>query len=525
MSSQIYALQWNDTPAGKSILYKSEIIDYCRHFGQNTPELHDFLTRFDFDEWICMELYVDYVYGKTDKKGGVGSDATAYLGIIATSFLSEEGELALRNYLGGKEKFAYPEETPSFLTFDDCPLWMIRVIEKQQQHSAGLFFMPATFWKGASLTSESAGYEKYGVNDSQSWHQWYAEGFGKNYKQNQYWRNRIGQYSPNFLDRETDTVISIGRCPIQYDRWKNRIVFYDYETAEMVYFDLSEPQTRHAVPSPIKNSNDSYFMITPEGYEFYLKDHLLVTDKDFNKLSETPFKAINSFEDEIWKVILDSKGVLVTKKETNEEKRFKYSELKMSSSTYLNTPDMLTILSNSNHSLLFFGSVLSMIDSSFKATNIDINSLFKKESPLYLNGNVQRETVVKISDTVQWFFSPQGVLEMGPDEKPELLNGKLSAITGEGVFYKAVTDDALEGIWYIAGNNRLVFTDRKLETGFVFNLSDQVSVSSEEGDLFYDLFLDAEGHLWYTLSDGRLCKINRIELEAKLKTATAYVSK
>jgi hypothetical protein len=105
MATQTFNLQWDDIPAGKPILSKSEIITYCSHFGQATQELHDFLTRFDFDEWICMELFVDYVYGKTDKKGEVGSDAVQYLSLIATTFLVMRANWRFRNTLGSEKRF------------------------------------------------------------------------------------------------------------------------------------------------------------------------------------------------------------------------------------------------------------------------------------------------------------------------------------------------------------------------------------------------------------------------------------
>jgi hypothetical protein len=44
MATQTFNLQWDDIPAGKPILSKSEIITYCSHFGQATQNL-DFLTR------------------------------------------------------------------------------------------------------------------------------------------------------------------------------------------------------------------------------------------------------------------------------------------------------------------------------------------------------------------------------------------------------------------------------------------------------------------------------------------------
>ncbi|MDR6919804.1 hypothetical protein [Chryseobacterium sp. 2987] len=518
MATQTFNLQWNDIPAGKPILSKSEIIDYCRHFGQATQELQDFLTRFDFDEWICMELFVDYVYGKTDKKGQVGSDAVQYLSLIATTFFSDEGELALQKYLGfGKNGFDYPREGDvSFVTFEDCPLWMVQITGKKKQYSSGIFFMPAVFWKDANMTGESYAYEKYTVKYSK----WYRDPFGKSRLQNEYWLNRIGGYSPNFIDRESGAVIDFEKHHVYFDKWEGRLLFLDNKNQAIVYYRLSEPQKRIELKEIAPVTYDSFIITTQGAYAVYLENQLLITDKSFEKINEAPTKIVNYFEDDYWKVILDNKGVLMTKKQSNEEKRFRYSELKISA--YSNNPKWLSIGVNSNQSVIFFGLNLSIVDSSFNVTNIDLGKVFKKEIPLYLNSIMQNKAMTILSPDRQLLFSGNGVFELGKDEVPKIIQNKLTAITGEGVFYNAVKDDALQGIWFIAGNDRLVFTDGHFEIGYVFNFSEQISDPRFNMYRHCNMFLDHEQNLWYSLLNGKLHKINRKELETRLKKAIPY---
>lgn len=518
MATQTFNLQWDDIPAGKPILSKSEIITYCSHFGQATQELHDFLTRFDFDEWICMELFVDYVYGKTDKKGEVGSDAVQYLSLIATTFFSDEGELALQKYLGfGKKDFEYPNDTyATFLTFEDCPLWMVQITGKKKQYSSGIFFMPAVFWKDANMTDESYGYEKYTVKSRK----WYRDPFGKNWLQNEYWRNRIGSYSPNFINRESDVVIDFENHDLYFDKWENRVLFFDHQKQAIVYYSLSEPQKRFEVKEITPIFYDSFIIPTQNAYAVYQKDQLVIADKNFGKTTETATKIVNCFEDDYWKVTLDNKGVLMIKKETNEEKRFRYSQLKMS--TYSNDPRFMSICANGNQSVIFFGLNLSIVDSSFNITNIELGKVFKKEIPLYLKGIAQNKAMAILSPDRQLLFSDDGVFELGKDEVPKIIQNKLTAITGEGVFYNAIKDDALQGIWFITGNDRLVFTDEHFEKGYVFNFSEQISDPQFNMYRCCNMFLDHEQNLWYSLLNGKLYKINRKELEIKLKTAVPY---
>lgn len=517
----MYNLSWNDAPAGKPILSKSEIIDYSKHFGQATQELLDFLERFNFDEWICMELFVDYIYGKIDKKGEVGSDAVAYLGIITTTFFTDEGEIALDKYIG-KDKFPYPEDRPSFQTFDDCPLWVIQVIEKQKQDVGCLFFMPAIFWKDAQMRDDSYGYEKYGVWDK--YNKWYREPFGKSPWQNLYWRKRLGKYSPNFIERDTSSAIEFGIMLPQFDQWTNRVLFYEYQNPATVYYhDLADSQTRHEVQGYLTDAYNGFIHPTPDGYEFNEKGSLIVTDKHFDKISKTKTKIVNSFEDDYWNVVLDTKGIVMTKKETGEEKRFKYSEFNMTNSASSNNPSGFWIRSNANHSVVFLHHRnIIVVDSDFNLTLHPLDKLFKKEIPLYFNHNSIKEASIGLSGDRQILLTSNGVFAIGPDEKPVYLNPKLTAITGEAIFYSAVKDDVLSGIWFIAGNDRLVFTDENFEKGYVFNFTEQIA-NPHRNELHYcKMLLDEGQNLWYSLYRGKMYKINRKELEAKLKTAIPY---
>lgn len=522
MSTQTFDLQWNDIPAGKSILSKSEIITYCSHFGQATHELDDFLNRFDFEEWICMELFVDYVYGKIDKKGEVGSDAVKYLSLIATTFLSEEGELALQNYLGYDTiGFDYPQEDATFVTFDDCPLWMIQITENKKQYSSGIFFMPAVFWKGSIMTEESYGYGKYIVKHKYG--QWYSDSFGKNQLQNQYWRNRIGSYSPNFINREAGIAIDFKDCPLYFDGWENRIIFFNHEKKSIIYYNLLEPEKwielKHITPI----TYGTFIVTTPDTYVIYLKDRLITTDKNFVQITETATQTFNYFEDDYWKIILDNKGILMTKKQLDEEKRFKYNELKISRS--LNGPAFISICVNGNQSVIFYDSSLSIVDSSFTVTNITLDKVFKKQIPLYLNGMAQHTNVTLLSPDRQLIFTSYGVFELGKDKVPIMIQNKLTAITGEVLFYNALKDDDFQGIWFVAGNDRLIFTDEHFTKGYIFNFSEQIFSPKFNEYRVCNLLFDNEQNLWYSLVDGKLYKISRKELGSKLKTAVPYAIK
>ncbi|RZJ70292.1 hypothetical protein [Flavobacterium sp.] len=521
MATQIFDVQWNDAPAGKPILSKAEIVAYCRHFGQDTQELHDFLTRFDFDEWICMELFVDYVYGKVDKSGEVGSDAVQYLNIVSGTFFSDEAELALKNYLGfDKKKFDYLyEDSPPFVTFPDCPLWIVQVTGKQKQQSSGIFFMPATFWKDARMTSESYADEYFGVKER--YNKWYGEPFGKNHDQSQYWRNRIGHFSPNFIRRDNGLEIAFDYHNIHVDNFANRLFVHDSEKDEMAFYDLADASKKLAAPNFLKDSRNGFMQLSSDGYRFYSDTKLVTTDKDFNVISESASKIVNSFEDDFWKVIIDKKGVLMTKKQSGEEKRLKFSELKLTS--FSKDPDSVKIFANGNNSVIFFEYKAAIVDSSFNVTNLAFDSIFKKEIQPYFCGYYQKRETLSVSPDRHLFFGNEGVFEIGKDEKPKMFTEKLRAITGEGLFYNAIKDEALQGIWFLAGNDRLVFTDENFEKGYVFNFTQQdLSHEHYNSYRYSNIFFDKDQNLWYSLLGSTLHKITRSELESKLKTAISF---
>ncbi len=526
MATQIFELQWNDAPASKPILSKTEIVDYARHFGQDTKELHEFLERFDFDDWICMELFVDYVYGRVDKNGEVGSDAVQYLNLVAGTFFTEENELALHNYVGyGKNKFEYSYDgSPPFAPFPECPLWILQVTDKQKQSSSAIFFTPAIWWKNARMTSESYADSHFGINAR--WNVWYNDPFGKNQHQNMYWRNRIGSYSPNFIARENGSSIDFGYKKIHVDSLRNRLFVHEFREDEMRYFDLSTPEIVHKTKNFLKKDSNGFIESSANGYRFFTEKKMWETDADFNVISESASKIVNRYQDDFWKVELDNKGVLLTKKASGDEKRFKYSELKLTSSAYSNNPDSLKIFVNDNNSVVFFGSNLSIIDISFKVENTNLQTVFKKEIAPYYFGNGQKEEVVKLSTERHLLLTEYGIFEIGKDEKPKNISEKLKQITGEVLFYNAIKDEALNGIWFVAGIDRLVFTDVDFTKGYVFNFTEQ-DLSSEELNSFRwsNLFFDNDGNLWYSLFQPMLHKISRNELESKLKTAIPYQSK
>ncbi|THF50413.1 hypothetical protein E6C50_09290 [Flavobacterium supellecticarium] len=525
MATQIYELGWNDTPAGKFRLSTPEIVDYVRHFGQDTKELHEFLTRFDFEEWVCMELFVDYVYGRVDKSGEVGSDAVQYLSIVSGTFFTEEAELALHNYVGfNKNKFEYNYTgSPPFAPFPDCPLWIIQITSQKKQASSAIFFMPAIWWKDANMTSESYADSHFTVD----WrgNKWYNGSFDKNQDRCTYWRNRIGSYAPNFIARESGAIIPFVYRDIHLDTFRNRVFIPDSRSEEMRYYDLSDFKTEHKTQNFLKNSELGFIESSAEGYRFYTDTKLLITDADFNMISESASKIVNSYEDDFWKVVLDNKGVWMTKKESAEEKRFKYSELKLTTSIYSNNPNSLTIYVNANRSVIFFGTqnLLSIVDTTFTVTNMSLDRLFKKEIAPYYYNNRQVRKFFALSAERQLLLTDTGVFELGSDEKPKLISQKLKEITGEVLFYSAVKDDALNGIWFVAGMDRLVFTDVNFEKGYVFNFTEQ-DLSDEHVNSYRwsQLFWDQDGDLWYSLFGQTLKKIARKELESKLKTAIAF---
>ncbi|WP_300490039.1 hypothetical protein [Flavobacterium sp.] len=525
MATQIFDVQWNDTPAGKPILSKPEIIDYARHFGQDTKELHEFLTRFDFEEWVCMELFVDYVYGRVDKSGSVGSDAVEYLNIVSGTFFTDEAELALHNYIGfNNNKFEYNYDgSPPFATFPDCPLWIVQVTSQKKYESSAIFFMPAIWWKDARMTSESYAYSHFTVNSR--WNKWYSGSFDKNQDKCIYWRNRIGSYAPNFIARESGSTIPFVYRDIHFDVLRNRVFIPQSRSEEMCYYDLSDFKTEHKTQNFLKDSELGFIESSAEGYRFYTDKKLLITDADFNVISESASKIVNIYEDDFWKVVLDNKGVLMTKKESAEEKRFKYSELKLTTSIYSNNPNSLTIYVNANRSVIFFGSqnLLSIVDTSFTVTNMSLDRLFKKEIAPYYYNNRQVRKFFALSAERQLLLTDSGVFELGSDEKPKMISQKLKEITGEVLFYNAIKDDALNGIWFVAGMDRLVFTDVNFEKGYVFNFTEQ-DLSDEHVNTYRssELFFDKDGNLWYSLFGPMLKKIARKELESKLKTAIAF---
>lgn len=525
MATQIFDVQWNDTPAGKPILSKPEIVDYARHFGQDTKELHEFLTRFDFDEWVCMELFVDYVYGRVDKSGRVGSDAVEYLNIVSGTFFTDEAELALHNYVGfNNNRFEYNYEgSPPFAPFPDCPLWIIQVTSQEKYESSAIFFMPAIWWKDARMTSESYAYSHFTVNSR--WNKWYSEPFGKNQHQNMYWRNRIGSYSPNFIARENGSTIPFNSYNIHFDTFRNRVLIQESRAEDLRYYDLSDFKTEHTTQNFLKDSENGFIESSADGYRFYTEKKLSITDANFNVISESTSKIVNIFEDDFWKVVLDNKGVLMTKKESGDEKRFKYSELKLTTSAYSNNPDSLKIYVNANRSVIFYGNrnQLSIVDVSFNVANMNLERLFKKEIAPHYYGNYQTKALVMLSAERQLLLTENGVFELGKDEKPKIINEKLKEITGEALFYNAVKDEALNGIWFIAGMDRLIFTDENFEKGYVFNFTEQ-DLSSEYLNMYRwcNLFFDQDGNLWYSLFGRTLNKIARKELESKLKTAIAF---
>ncbi|UUC44090.1 hypothetical protein [Flavobacterium cerinum] len=523
MATQMYEVQWNDAVPEKPILTKQEIINYCRHFGQATPDLDEFLTRFDFDEWKCMQLAFDYVYGKhSDEKGGVGSDAVTYLGLIATTFLSDEGEAKLHEYVG-KERFMYPEDDrTSFQVFDDCPLWMIQVVEKEKQYADCLFFMPAVFWKDAQMRDDSYGYEKYTVGDNRTYHQWYGESTN-NYRPIRYWRKRIGSYSPNFIERE-GTAIEFGMAIPVFDKWQNRIVYYEGNKCDVMYFyDLDNPEIKHEAKGYLTEWYNSYFMITPEEYHFGQKGSLVITDKQFNKISKTKTNVYNTFENDFWRVFLDTKGIVMIRKDTNEERRFKYSEVKMTNDIKRNNPTSLSIWALDDNTVIFQkGGTIISIDTDFIINITVLDKVFKKEIPAYFYNCSVWEVSLQLSENRRLLFTDEGVFKIGTDGKVEYFNPKLTEITGEAIFYNGIYDEALGGIWFVTSNDRLVFTDENFEKGYVFNYTEQFS-NTHRSDYYYSqLYFDKEQNLWTSHYRDKLYKINRKELDNKLKTAVAY---
>lgn len=517
MATQIFTIDWNETPAGKPILNKQEIIEYCKQFNQHGLELDNFLTRFDFDEWKCIELGIEYSYGKhSDKSGSVGNDPATFLSVISDTFLTEKGELALKNYIGiGKNKFQHPEE-PQFVTFEDCPLWVVQVSEDTQFYTRGIVFMPAVFWEDATMTEESYAASPYGIESN--YNSWYNDAYGKNRMRAAYRKYRIGSSSPNFLER-VKTDIDLLWKPVYFDQFENRILVIDKDAGKLNVYGLDPLEI---VYSKEIAQLESIHILESE-YHLHYKKHMEVTDKELHVLSTVKEVIVNEYHNDFWDVLVKGKGLFIKRATDADYIKYKSSDFKLTTSEYSNRSEKLNITSNGNNSLIFSGQSLTVVDPEIKIKNHSFSKLFQKEINPFLGPQwfFGTQTSISIDKNRQWFFTEETVFEMNETETPQLLNTKLYQITGEYSFYGGVYDTGLKGIWLTAGLNRLVFVTENLEKGYVFNFTEQDDLQGMSYPMQY-LFLDKDSNLWFSFLEDRLYKIEHRELKGKLETAVAF---
>ncbi|WP_052597802.1 hypothetical protein [Aureispira sp. CCB-QB1] len=544
MSAEMYNVSLYEAHSSKkTILTKKEVWELCQHYNQHNEELERFLEQFDFDEWACVGIDIDAVYYEHTKDGKMDCSAAEFLGIMLTSLHDDKFEMAFKRYQKSQNpdefsfrnipsfelsKDIYDETSDtykviaranSFNVIEGCPLWVVRVDSFSDYRLAGVVLIPTKFWDSNALMYESAGYG-YTIKD-RNWYRWESA--------IPYRMNRVGKWSPNFLESMSTLLPTQGE-PYQYDAAEERFFKMPSHYGKkqpIEYYDLKSGAWEQV------EGFDPVGMSVQDGlYHIYTKKGLIKTNKNFEKLEKLDSKTglmgntvLQEYTGKGWSVVLTSKGIDIQSFKTQKKDKLSAFKIKAGDAR----GKRLLIYAIDKEHLVLLNDKLMLVDADLNLTVHSLKKSFKKElEPLlgksfigvpYVNGGID------VPNRAPFFFLNNLVISLDEKMNPIVMNSTLEKLTGEFNFYGAVPDSELEGMWMLAGLERLVFLKNNLKEAFVFNTAPRGSVGGGKYP-FPWIHLDQGGNLRYALSYHEKVRIiTRDELRRQLKTATAYSTK
>lgn len=545
MSTQIFNVFAFETPAPqKKHLTCAEVRDFCRHYNQHTPELDAFLERFGVDEWVCVGVDIEDVYSKSQRNGRMDCNPAELLGILITSQHNDSVEINLRQLLkdtsvqfavDGNVRFK-PNETVYvdaeagnyevvakrrvFNRIDDCPLWVVHVQDYSTYELSAIVLLPSQLWDEDSLYSESAGYG-YSIQDRQ-WYDWD--------KADAYRAARFGGYSPNFLPK-TYTELNVPYECFLLDNTTDRLFRQPTKQAPTLQYHATKDNLRlvddlpsfatinKKKPTGIYQKEGNYYISTKKG--------VLVTDTNFEQLEEVQdadrLKGdfLQHYQGKGWEVLITSRGIDIRSPKT--QKRDKLSAFKIKAMDA--GTNRLSIHAIDADHLVFLNDKWIVVDADLNITVHSIKrSLRKTLAPILgkdFLGAAYPSNSLDVKDRKPWMILNHLVLSCDDNYAPTVMNPFLYEKTGEFCFYGAVADPKRQGIWLLAGLERLIFMDEQLEQAFVFNTSPSGSLGGGKYPSPW-LHLDRSGNLWVALSDAPIFKISQKDIDQQLKTATPH---
>lgn len=537
MSAEMFNVSlFEANPEKKQILTKDEVCQFCKHYNQHSLELESFLEQHDFEKWACVGIDIDAVYYAQQNDGRMDCSSPEFLGIMLTSLHDERYEAALMKYLkqfpvDGNLRFGlndaiYEEGTYKVITpakdfnrVADCPLWVVKVDAYAPYRLSGIVLIPTDFWNEDVLTYESAGYG-YTIKE-RNWYNWDSA--------IPYRMNRVGAWSPNFLETQKSVLPTSGE-PYQYDAEKDRFFkmpsYYGSNQA-IEYYDLNNG----GVLGKVEGLNPVGLYLKEDTYHIYTKKGLIKTNKSFEKLEKLDSKTglmgntvLQEYAAKGWSVILTNKGIDIQSPKAQKQDKLSAFKIKAGDAN----PRRLLIHAIDEHHLVLMNDKFMVVDADLNLMTHSLKKSLKKELTPWLGkdfmGVAYTNVGINIPNRAPFLFLNNLVISLNEKQEPIVMNKELYALTGEFNFYSAVLDEVLDGVWLLAGLERLVFLKHNLKEAFVFNTEGEGSVGAGKYPSPW-LHLDKEGNLRYALNHkGNVRKIERKELVKKLKTATPYQS-
>ena len=546
MSTQTFEVNvFEPQPNGQAVLSPTAVRQLCRSYNQHTSELDDFLTQFDVQEWVCLEVDIEDVYSKASRSGRMDCNPAELLGILLTSQHSDDLQQQFRSLVKGSTvsfsidgnvrfqrnttvysddgKYTVLEKAKIFNAIKDCPLWVLRVDHYSAYRLKAVVLLPKVLWQAEQLHSDSAGYA-YTVADRE----WY-----RYEKANAYRAVRFGHPSSNFLT-PIPTTLSVPYDSFWVDAATDRLFLMPNKHRPSLTFYSPQDQltatTGEASEALAAINRQKPLGIYREGDHYLIptKKKMLVTNDQFEELEERvdpdPLKGdfLQYYKDKGWTVLLTKRGIDIQSHKT--QRRDKLSAFKIKATE--GGLKRLTLQALDEDHLVILNGKWIVVDADL---NIQVHSLSKtlKKSLAPILGKDFLKTTypyqsLELPDRAPWLICNHLVLSADAEMAPIALNAWLQEKTGEFCFYGAIADAPRSGIWLLAGLGRLVFMDAALEQAFVFNTDPVGSLGTGEFSSPW-LQLDQAGNLWFALnSELPICKIDHQEIDQQLQQAQPY---
>jgi len=516
MATEIYRITNSTLPhITEDSLNKEGMKSLCRRYNQPGAEVDAFLNRFDYDLWTPLVLDIEDRYSPSnDPDAFLDSSAPSLLGIIMNSLTSDEGlkkmtalpDMQLDSL--GVPRFDMDEEALAerFVEFENCPLWICRIIRLEQFRVEALVLLPEDFIGDAGIMSDSAAFPYIVTNKGSANSRWYS------------WEKhlecrikRVGKYSDKFL--KTGTLDIPQECEdLVLDREKNTLFMRSSSGCRMI--SLDEPGLSRNLDIKAKG-----IIPTDDGYRIYTEKALVLTDRELKETGRMDSKSglfggnepLNEYCSENWEVMITNRGISLHHTATGNRAETKLSDYKLKASDAKR--DRLLILGTPETLYLADGKSLRTIGSDLSCTNTSLKKYLKKGLEPYIKDAFlyRAEKALFLNDK-PLFFVDGIVYSVNEKGEPVLMNEVFQSFCGEFSYHSACADPARKGIWALAGLERIVYITETMDRAVVFNTEGIEEISAY---MLPWMEMDREGNLLFSTGFG-IRKVDSGELESKL---------